>query len=69
MLFIRKLPISRSQHLQKQGQKNDGVGYNFPPVQFFTVTKIIWKNTIVKKSEVVSLNIKLLKTEQFKMDA
>lgn len=30
MLFIYKLHISQSQHLQKQCQKNDGVGYNTP---------------------------------------
>ena len=33
-LFISKLQITQSQHLQEQCQKNGGVGYNFPPFNF-----------------------------------
>ena len=33
MLFIYKLDISQSQYLQKQSQKNRGVGYSTPPLQ------------------------------------
>ena len=39
MLFIYKLHISQSQHLQKQCQKNGVVGYNFPPLQFPSIMK------------------------------
>ena len=33
MLFIYKLHVSQSQHLQTQCQKNGGVGYNSPLLQ------------------------------------
>ena len=34
MLFIYKLHISQSPHLQKQCQKNGGVGYNSPLLHY-----------------------------------
>ena len=38
MLFIYKLHISQSQHLQKQCPKNGGMGYNLPLLKFPTAT-------------------------------
>ena len=47
MLFIYKLQISQTQPLEKQCQKNDGVGYNSLLLKFPTVTVLLLPFSLV----------------------